>query len=123
MKKISMFLVLALALLGAGVAFAETVEGTVSSVDLTGKMLKVEKTDATTGAKETVDISVDDKTAYEGEATSLEEVIEGDKIKVEADKDATSGKWVAKSVNISLGEEPAAAEEAPAKEAPAKAAQ
>lgn len=104
MKKVSLFLALALVLTASGVAFAETVEGTVSSVDLAGKLLKVSKTDAATGASEEVSITVNDSTTYSGEVTALAEVIEGDTVKIEADKDATSGNWVAKSVDVAATE-------------------
>lgn len=100
MKKISMFLVAALVLMASGVAFAEMVDGTVASVDLAGKILKVSKTDAATGASEEVSISVSDTTTYSGEVTALAEVIEGDTVKIEADKDAATGNWVAKSVDV-----------------------
>jgi len=104
MKKVSLFLALALVLTMSGVAFAETVQGTVSSVDLAGKVLKVSKKDAATGAAEDVSISVNDTTTYTGEVTALAEVIEGDTVKIEADKDATSGNWVAKSVEVAATE-------------------
>ena len=104
MKKMSVLLAVAVALLVSGVAFADTVQGTVSSVDLAGKVIKVSKTDAATGATEEVSISVNDTTTYSGEVTALAEVIEGDKVKVEAAKDATSGNWVAKSVDVASEE-------------------
>lgn len=100
MKKLSLVLAVALMLTASGVAFAETVEGTVTSVDLAGKVLKVEKTDAATGTAEELSISVDDSTAYSGEVTALAEVIEGDAVKIEAEKDAAGGNWVAKSVDV-----------------------
>lgn len=100
----SLFLAVAVALLVSGVAFADTVQGTVASVDLAGKVIKVSKTDAATGATEEVSISVNDTTTYSGEVTALAEVIEGDKVKVEATKDATSGNWVAKSVDVASEE-------------------
>ena len=100
MKKISFVLALALVLMASGVAFAETVEGTVASVDLAGKVLKVSKTNAATGASEEVSIWVSDTTTYTGEVTALAEVIEGDTVKIEADKDATTGNWMAKSVDV-----------------------
>lgn len=100
MKKISLLLVAALVLMASGVAFAETVQGTVASVDLAGKIVKVTKTDAATGTSQEVSISVSDTTTYTGEVTALAEVIEGDTVKIEADKDATTGNWVAKSVDV-----------------------
>lgn len=104
MKKLGLVL-LAVAFLASGVAYAEVVEGTVASVDLAGKALKVTKTDAATGASEEVSISVNDTTTYSGEVTALAEVIEGDTVKVEAEKDAASGNWVAKSVDVVAIEE------------------
>ena len=95
---------LALAFLFSGVALAEMVEGEVTSVDLTGKALKVTKTDAATGAKEELNVTVADTTTYSGEVTALAEVVEGDKVKIEAEKDAASGNWVAKSVNVPAAE-------------------
>lgn len=100
MKKVCFVLVLALVALASGVAFAETVEGTVASVDLAGNMLKITKTDAATGATEEVSVSVTDTTTYAGEVTALAEVIEGDDVKVEAEKDAATGNWVASSVEV-----------------------
>ena len=88
--------------LAVGTAYAETVEGEVTNVDLEGKALEVQKTDAA-GAKETVKISVNDSTAYSGEVTALEEVIEGDTAKIEASKDG-AGNWMAASVDISVEE-------------------
>ena len=103
-KGISLAVVLALALFASGVAFAEALEGEVASVDLTAKILKVAKKDAATGASETVSVSVSDKTTYTGEVTALAEVIEGDKVKLDVEKDATSGNWVAKSVEVAAAE-------------------
>ena len=96
--------------LAVGRAYAETVEGEVTNVDLEGKALEVQKTGE---AKETVKISVNDSTTYSGEVTALEEVIEGDAAKIEATKDA-SGNWMATSVDISVEEVAAPAEEAAA---------
>lgn len=103
-RNIAALVVLALLVVASGVAYAETVEGTVASVDLAGKALKVTKTTAGTGASEEVSIAVSDTTTYSGEVTALAEVVEGDKVKIEADKDATSGNWTAKSVNVSVAE-------------------
>jgi hypothetical protein len=111
MKKLSLFLVLAVALAFAGLAYAETIEGTVASIDLAGKMIKVSKTDAATGATEELSISVSDTTAYAGEVTALDELLEGDEVKLDAEKDAATGSWVAKSVEVPVA--PEAAEEAP----------
>lgn len=97
--KLCLLMALAVVLLASGVAFAEALEGKVSGVDLAGKMLKVDKTDAA-GKTETLSVSVDDKTTYAGEVTALAEVIEGDQVKLDAEKDATSGNWVAKSVEV-----------------------
>ena len=100
MKKISLVLAVAVALFASGVAYAETVEGKVASVDLAGKALKITKANAATGTNEEVNIAVSDTTTYTGEVTALAEVIEGDTVKVEADKDATTGNWMAKSVEV-----------------------
>ena len=105
MKKISLFLVAALVLMASGVAFAEMIEGTVASVDLAGKIVKISKTDPATGASEEVSIGVSDTTTYSGEVTALAEVIEGDTVKIEADKDATTGNWVAESVDVAAATE------------------
>ena len=103
-NKITALAVLALMLIASGVAFAEMVEGTVANVDLAGKVLKVTKTDAATGANEEVSIWVSDSTTYAGEVTALAEVVEGDKVKIEAEKDAASGNWMAKSVDVAAAE-------------------
>jgi len=105
MKKISFVLAVALVLMASGAAFADMVEGTVASVDLAGKALQVTKTDAATGATEEVSISVSDTTTYAGEVTALAEVIEGDAVKIEAEKDAATGNWVAKSVDVAAAAE------------------
>lgn len=94
---------LALVFLASGVAFAEALEGEVTSIDLAAKMIKVTKTDAATAAKEELSISVSDTTTYSGEVTALAEMVEGDKVKLEVEKDA-GGKWVAKSVNVAVVE-------------------
>lgn len=100
--------VLALMLVVSGLAYAELVEGEVTSVDLEGKALEVnKKTDAAATADATAEkvrISVDDQTTYAGEVTALAEMIEGDQVKIEAEKDATSGNWVAKSVEVATAE-------------------
>lgn len=95
---------LALVLLASGVVFAEALEGEVAGVDLTAKVIKITKTDAATGAKEELSVSVNDTTTYSGEVTALAEVIEGDKAKLEVEKDAATGNWVAKSVEVSVAE-------------------
>lgn len=100
--KIVLVVLAAFLALAVGTAYAETVEGEVTNVDLEGKALEVQKTDAA-GAKETVKVSVNDSTTYSGEVTALEEVIEGDAAKIEATKDA-SGNWVATSVDVSVEE-------------------
>ena len=103
-KGMCLWVALALVLLASGVAFAETLEGEVASVDLTAQVMKVTKTDAATGAKEEVSVSVSDTTTYSGEVTALAEVIEGDKVKLEVEKDAATGNWMAKSVDVSIVE-------------------
>ena len=103
-KGLCLVVVMALALLASGVAFAEALEGEVASVDLTGKALKITKTDTATGAKEEVNVTVSDTTTYSGEVTALAEVVEGDKVKLDVEKDATSGNWMAKSVDVAAAE-------------------
>lgn len=103
--KIAALALAAAVVLTCGAAYAELVEGKVVSVNLDGNSLDVEKKDAATGATEKVSISVSDATTYSGEVTALAEVIEGDAVKVEADKDATSGKWTAKSVDVAAAPE------------------
>lgn len=103
-KGLCLVVVMALALLASGVAYAEALEGEVVSVDLTGKALKISKTDAATGAKEEVSVTVNDATTYSGEVTALAEVVEGDQVKMEVEKDAASGNTVAKSVDVAAAE-------------------
>ena len=105
MHKIAALALLAVVLVASGAAYADWVEGTVKSVDLTGKALEISKRDAAGGTTEDVKISVSDATTYSGEVTALEEVIEGDVVKIEAEKDAASGNWVAKSVDVTAPEE------------------
>ncbi len=109
MKKLTLFLALTMAL--CGVAYAETIEGTVAGVDLAGSALKISKTDAATGITEELSISVNDTTAYAGDVTALDELVEGDEVKLEAEKDEATGSWVAKSVEVPVA--PELAEEAP----------
>ena len=101
--------VLALMVLPCGIVLAETVEGTVASVDLDGKKLEVTTKNAQTGAEEKVAVSVSDTTTFSGDAASLAEVVEGDIAKLEVEKDAASGNSVAKSVEITIPEEEGAA--------------
>lgn len=96
-------LVLGVAFVGA--AYAETVGGTVAGVDVDAQVLQITQTDPATGASEAVSVSVSDATTYSGEVTALEEVIEGDIVQIEAEKDAATGNWVAKSVDVSVAEE------------------
>ena len=103
-KGMCLLVAVALTLLASGAALADTLEGEVVSVDLTGKAMKVAKTDAATGAKEELSVSVTDTTTYSGEVTALAEVIEGDQVKLEVEKDAATGNWVAKSVDVSVVE-------------------
>ena len=103
-KGMCLVVAFALTLMASGVAFAEALQGEVVSVDLTGKALKISKADAATGAKEEVSVSVNDTTTYSGEVTALAEVVEGDKVKLDVEKDATSGNWVAKSVDVAAAE-------------------
>lgn len=100
---------LAVMLIATGVAYAELVEGEVTAVDLAGNLLKVSKAAAEGAAAEEVSIGVNDTTTYSGEVTALAEVVEGDKVKIEAEKDAATGNWVAKSVDVAAIEEEAAA--------------
>lgn len=102
-RTISILTLLAV-LIASGLAFAEMIEGEVTNVDLEGNAIDVQKGGAAAGATETMHISVSDTTTYSGEVTALAEMIEGDLVKVEAEKDAASGNWVAKSVEVSVGE-------------------
>lgn len=109
MKKLTLFIAVAL-LCVSGAAYAEMIEGSVTAVDLEGKKVSVTKADGSS-----VDVWVADATTYAGEVTALAEVIEGDDVKVEAEKDAASGNLTAKSLEVPTPtEEWPAAEEAPA---------
>jgi hypothetical protein len=104
MKKFAFFLAVALAF-ASGVAYAELVEGKVVSVDLAGNKLSITKADGTSA-----DVTVSDATSYAGDVTALAEMLEGDEVKIEAEQDAASGSWTAKSVEVPV---PAEAEAAP----------
>lgn len=107
-KKLITLAILAVMVLPAGIALAETIEGTVASVDLDGNKLEVTKKAADpAAAEEQVSVSVADTTTFSGDAASLAEVVEGDNAVIEADKDATTGNLVAKSVAVSMAEEEA----------------
>lgn len=122
LSKIALLTSLAVAWVASGAAFAETVEGTVASLDLDAKAIEVTQKAEAGATGEKVRVSVNDATTYSGEVTALEEIIEGDLIKVEAEKDA-QGNLMAKSVDVSFGEEEVApAEEAAAPAAPAEPA-
>ena len=105
-QKRTAMVLLALMIVMSGAAYAEMVQGEVTNVDLEGKAIELQKkADPAAGlAAEQLKVTVSDTTAYSGEVTALEEIIEGDVVKMEADKDA-SGNWVAKSVDVSLGQE------------------
>ena len=83
----------------SGSAWAETVKGKVGKVDAAGKNISVSKTNADTGAAETVVIAVQDNTGYKG-VTALTEVKEGNSVTIEAEKDEAGNGWVAKTVEI-----------------------
>lgn len=102
--QVTAWALLAFVALTSGVAYAEPLQGEVVSIDLEGNAIEVAKTDAATGATENVRISVTDTTTYAGDVTALEEMIEGDIVKLEVEKDATSGNWAAKSVEVSTAE-------------------
>lgn len=124
MKKRALLIAVAVAFCFSGVAYAEMVEGTVQTIDLAGKTFKVTKTDAATGATEELTVSVSDATTYAGEVTAFDELLEGDEVKIEAEKDAATGNWTAKSVEVPLieaGEEEVAEEAPEAAEAPREA--
>ena len=93
---------LAVVFLAAGAAYAELVQGEVVNVDLEGSALEVKPTGG--AGTENLKIAVSESTTYSGEVTAFAEIIEGDKAKIEAAKDA-SGKWMASSVDISVEEE------------------
>jgi hypothetical protein len=115
MKKLAFIIAVAVAFGLSGVAYAEMVEGTVETIDLAGKTFKVTKTEAATGATEELTVAVSDATTYAGEVTAFDELLEGDEVKIEAEKDAATGNWTAKSVEVPLIEvgEEETAEEAP----------
>ena len=99
--KIVLFLALAVAVFATGVAYAESVQGQVVSVDLVAKTIKISKAAAAAGAApEEVTVWVNDTTTYAGDATALAEVIEGDNVNLDVMKDEASGNWIAKSVNV-----------------------
>ena len=98
-KSISFLMGIALAFLALGVAYAETLEGTVAKIDLGQNTFEIEKADGTK-----MNVWVTEKTAYSGEITALEEMIEGDPVKLEGSQDRSSGNWVARSVDVTLPE-------------------
>ena len=103
MKKVLALALLTLMVVASGVAYAETVKGEVTSVDLAGKVITITKAAEAGAAAETAKVSVSDTTTYSGEVTALAELVEGDKVTVEADKDA-AGNWTAKSVDVAAAE-------------------
>ena len=107
MKKIQMIVVLLLVTLvaGQGLVWAEAVAGKINSVNAEAKSISVAKT-AADGAMENVEIWVKDDTQYSG-AASLAELQAGDEVTIEAEADATTGNWMANSVEVKA---PAAAE-------------
>ena len=82
-----------------GAAFAESVQGKISSINLDAKTLTVSQIDAATSAEKTSDIWVKDQTTFSG-AQSLADLKAGDQVTVEAEADAATGNWVATSVTV-----------------------
>jgi hypothetical protein len=111
--------VFALLLVLSGVAFADMVSGTVASIDVDGKSFELEQLNPDTGIAEKVRIWVSDTTTYPEDIAGLEDLIEGDAVELEVDKDAATGNWIVKSVQFSEEEY----EEAPAEVAEGEAAE
>lgn len=111
MKKNIVFVILAVAILFQGTAYAKLVSGKVAGVDAAANSISIKSTDAT-GASQDVKISVNPETKYNGVA-SLAELKEGTEVWVDAEQDAATGSWKATSVKVG-GPEAAAAPAAPA---------
>lgn len=90
---------IALAFLTLGVAYAETLEGTVTEIDLGQNTFEIGKADGTK-----VNVWVTERTTYSGEITALEEMIEGDPVKLDGSQDRATGNWVARAVDVTLPE-------------------
>ena len=101
MKKNTMVvfgMLLAVAVLFSGVAFADAVAGKVNAVDSAASTIEIAKTDAT-GASENVKIAFDAATTFTGVAAAAE-LKAGDDVKIEASKDEATGSWKAASVEV-----------------------
>ncbi len=100
-------LLLAVACVFQGAAFAETVSGKVVSADSAANSLKIAKADSAAGAEEQVTVWVKPDTAFSG-AASLADLKEGEEVSIEAAQDAATGNWQASSVKVAAAAAPAA---------------
>ena len=105
MKKMTVIamVVLAAFVMVQGLAIAEMVSGKISAVNSETKSIKVNRINATTGTAENVDIWVSEATQYAG-AASLAELQAGDEVSIDASQDATTGNWMAASVETKKAE-------------------
>jgi hypothetical protein len=110
MKRISIFTALALAIF-AGQAYAETIRGTVSSVDPDGKSIQVSRVSENGSGSEDVKVSLKDDTRLNG-VTTASELLSGQSVSVEAEQNFFTRAWSADSIDTD-----AAASEAPTTDA------
>ncbi len=102
MKKNTMVvfgMLMAVAVLFSGVAFADAVAGKVNTVDAAASTIEIAQASATNGATANVKIAYDAATTFKG-VTAAAELKAGDEVKIEASKDAATGSWKAASVEV-----------------------
>ena len=80
-------------------ALAETIWGRVFNVDTNNQRLSIMKKDITDGRIEYFNILIQPETQYNG-IVSLDSLKIGDVVKVETVRDAASGKWEAKLLEV-----------------------
>jgi hypothetical protein len=110
MKRLSLLSVLAFSLFVTAFAYAETIEGSVVSVDPANNSIQLTKNNAA-GNAEKVNVTVKEGTRFSG-VQSLDDLKPGDTVKVEADQNFFTRAWSATSVQTS-GTSEAIAEPSP----------
>lgn len=96
-KRLSAVTALGLAIF-AGQAYAETIQGTVTSVDPDGKSFQVSRVSENGSGSEDVKVNLKDDTQYNG-VQAVSEIQTGQNVTIEADQNFFTRSWAAKSVD------------------------
>src|SRR3954465_1448671 len=83
----------------AGSAYAENIQGTITSVNPDNKSLTITPKDQAAGLPSEINLQVKDDKSFKG-IQSLDELAVGDDVKVEADR-KDNGNWEVKSLERS----------------------